>query len=244
MAQPASDRGQGERLDAAPLARTLGAGRRVGAGARDVGRHAARRSDAPTLILDSCSVRAKRAGDLPGPNPTDRGKQGTKYHVAVTGEGVPVACVATAANVNDTLVFERLFLAAFAVMARIETVFADTGSRRCSPTKATTPSVTASCAAASAPKLTSTSEGGRTARGWESGAGPSSAATPGCWRTSASPYATTGSASSSNPCSRPHAYSWLQAGSLVNCENRLLPRSIVWLLLIRDPADQCERSQG
>jgi transposase len=29
--------------------------------------------------------------------------------------------------VNDTLVFERLFLAAFAVMARIQTVFADKG---------------------------------------------------------------------------------------------------------------------
>ena len=28
----------------------------------------------PTLILDTCSVRAKRAGDLTGPNPTDRGK--------------------------------------------------------------------------------------------------------------------------------------------------------------------------
>ena len=64
----------------------------------------------PTLILDTCSVRAKRAGDLTGPNPTDRGKRGTKYHVAVTGDGIPVACVATAANVNDTLVFERLFL--------------------------------------------------------------------------------------------------------------------------------------
>jgi transposase len=81
----------------------------------------------PTLILDSCSVRAKRAGDLTGPNPTDRGKQGTKYHIATTGDGVPVACAATAANVNDTLVFERLFLAAFAVMARIATVFADKG---------------------------------------------------------------------------------------------------------------------
>ena len=40
---------------------------------------------------------------------------------------MPVACAATAANVNDTLVFERLFLAAFAVMARIRTVFADRG---------------------------------------------------------------------------------------------------------------------
>ena len=81
----------------------------------------------PDLILDSCSVRAKRAGELTGPNPTDRGKRGTKYHVAVTADGVPVACIATAANVNDTLVFERLFLAAFAVMARIRTVFADKG---------------------------------------------------------------------------------------------------------------------
>ncbi len=81
----------------------------------------------PDLILDTCSVRAKRGGELSGPNPTDRAKRGTKYHVAVDGDGVPVACVATAANVNDTLVFERLFLAAFAVMARIRTVFADKG---------------------------------------------------------------------------------------------------------------------
>ena len=82
---------------------------------------------APDLIVDSCSMRAKRRGDLTGPNPTDRGKQGTKYHVAVDGDGVPVACMATAANVNDTVLFERLFLAAFAVMARIRTVFADGG---------------------------------------------------------------------------------------------------------------------
>ncbi len=81
----------------------------------------------PDLILDSCSVRAKRGGDLTGPNPTDRAKRGTKYHVAVDGDGVPVACAATAANVNDTLAFERLFLAAFAVMARIRAVFADKG---------------------------------------------------------------------------------------------------------------------
>ena len=90
----------------------------------------------PTLMLDTCSVRAKRGGDLTGPNPTDRGKRGTKYHSAPMGDGVPVACAATAANINGpkgnagrryTLVFERLFLAAFAVMARLQTVFADKG---------------------------------------------------------------------------------------------------------------------
>ena len=39
----------------------------------------------PDLILDSCSVRAKRGGDLTGPNPTDRGKHGSKYHARWTG---------------------------------------------------------------------------------------------------------------------------------------------------------------
>jgi transposase len=81
----------------------------------------------PGLILDTCFVRARRVGELTGPNPTDRAKRGTKHHVAADGDGVPVACAATAANVNDTLVFERLFLAAFAAMARIRTVFADKG---------------------------------------------------------------------------------------------------------------------
>jgi transposase len=81
----------------------------------------------PDLILDSCSVRAKRGGDLTDPNPTDRAKRGTKYHTAVDGDGVAVACATTATNVNDTLVFERLFHAAFAATARIRTVFADRG---------------------------------------------------------------------------------------------------------------------
>jgi len=47
--------------------------------------------------------------------------------VAVTGDGLPVACATTAANVNDTVLLERLFLMAFAVVARIRTVFADKG---------------------------------------------------------------------------------------------------------------------
>ena len=40
---------------------------------------------------------------------------------------MPVACAASAANVNDTVLFERLFLTAFAVVTRIRTVFADKG---------------------------------------------------------------------------------------------------------------------
>jgi transposase len=79
----------------------------------------------PDLSLDSCSVRARRGGDGTGPNPTDRAKRGTKDHGGVEGDGIPLACAATAANVHDTFVFERLFLAAFAVMARLRRVFAD-----------------------------------------------------------------------------------------------------------------------
>src|SRR3954447_26627148 len=116
VAQPDGDRRQGQRFDR-HLEQWAGIGVLAQVHAVLVGML---RGDP---ILDTCSVRAKRGGDLT--DPTDRGKRGTKYHIA--GDGVPVACAATAANVNDTLVFERLFLAAFAVMARIRTVFADKG---------------------------------------------------------------------------------------------------------------------
>ena len=43
------------------------------------------------------------------------------------GDGVPVACAATAVNVTDMLVFKRLFLTACAVIACIRRVFADKG---------------------------------------------------------------------------------------------------------------------
>ena len=46
---------------------------------------------------------------------------------ASDAESCSVTTGPTAPNVNDTLVFERLFLAAFAVMARIRAVFADKG---------------------------------------------------------------------------------------------------------------------
>jgi transposase len=53
-------------------------------------------------------LRAKHGGDLTGPNPTDRGTRGTKYHVVVSTEGWPLGAVASAANVNDTERFPEL----------------------------------------------------------------------------------------------------------------------------------------
>src|SRR3954449_11056657 len=84
------------------------------------------------------------------------------------------------------------------------------------------PSTTATSAASSALSHRSINVVARTDPDWASAAGRSSAATPGCWRTSASPYATTGSTSSCSRCFRPHAYSWLQTASPDNSENRLL----------------------
>jgi transposase len=60
------------------------------------------------VVVDSCSVRAKRGGELTGPNPTDRGKAGTKYHVVVSTDGIPLGTIPSAANVHDTRLFPHL----------------------------------------------------------------------------------------------------------------------------------------
>jgi len=58
--------------------------------------------------LDSISIRAKRGGEHTGPNPTDRGKAGSKYHVLVDRQGVPLAVQLSAANVHDSKFLEPL----------------------------------------------------------------------------------------------------------------------------------------
>ena len=79
------------------------------------------------IVVDSCSVRAKHGGDLTGPNPTDRGKPGTKYHLAVSTDGLPVAAVVSAANVPDTVLFPELLRLAQVACASIARVYADAG---------------------------------------------------------------------------------------------------------------------
>jgi transposase len=41
-------------------------------------------------------------GAQTGPNPTDRGKQGSKRHVVSDGNGTPLALIQTGANVHDS----------------------------------------------------------------------------------------------------------------------------------------------
>jgi hypothetical protein len=43
-----------------------------------------------------------------GANPVDRGKPGSKIHLACDGGGLPLAAVVTAANVSDTTMFQAV----------------------------------------------------------------------------------------------------------------------------------------
>ncbi|MFD7841515.1 IS5 family transposase [Nocardia sp. NPDC059764] len=54
-------------------------------------------------VIDAASVRAKKGGDLTGPNPVDRGKSGSKIHVLSDGAGIPLAVCVSAANTTGTI---------------------------------------------------------------------------------------------------------------------------------------------
>ncbi|MBA2597522.1 MAG: IS5 family transposase [Chloroflexia bacterium] len=51
--------------------------------------------------LDSVSVPGKKGGEQTGRNPTDRGKRGSKYHLVVDRNGIPLAVRLSAANTHD-----------------------------------------------------------------------------------------------------------------------------------------------
>jgi transposase len=51
--------------------------------------------------VDAAFAKAPLGGEDTGPNPTDRGKSGSKHHVLVEGHGIPLAATTTAANVPE-----------------------------------------------------------------------------------------------------------------------------------------------
>jgi transposase len=53
------------------------------------------------VVIDSTMVPAPGGGDATGPNPTDRGKSGTKHTLLVDGTGVPLALRTSGANTSD-----------------------------------------------------------------------------------------------------------------------------------------------
>src|SRR4051812_48102732 len=58
--------------------------------------------------LDAASLPAKAGGEHTGPNPTDRGKSGSKRHIVVERQGIPLAVLLSAANVHDSTLLEDL----------------------------------------------------------------------------------------------------------------------------------------
>jgi transposase len=68
-------------------------------------------------------------GDLTGANPVDRGKQGSKLHLVSECGGLPLSVILSAANANDSTMFE-------AVLDDIPAMRMPTGRRRRRPVKA------------------------------------------------------------------------------------------------------------
>src|SRR6185503_12064835 len=61
------------------------------------------------LSADGAMTKAPLGGEKTGPNPTDRGKTGTKRSLLTDGRGVPLGLVAAGANVNDHKVLPSTF---------------------------------------------------------------------------------------------------------------------------------------
>jgi transposase len=51
--------------------------------------------------IDASFAEAPEGGEETGPNPTDRGRSGSKHHVMTDAQGIPLAATVTAANVNE-----------------------------------------------------------------------------------------------------------------------------------------------
>jgi hypothetical protein len=115
------------RLDPAPPVARMARHRRAGAGPCRAAAHGPSRNRRPGVGRDRRQLQrpgqARRRVDRAEP----RGKRGTKYHIVVTSDGLPLGAVASAANVHDTKMFPELLRLALVVGARIARLLADAG---------------------------------------------------------------------------------------------------------------------
>ena len=76
------------------------------------GRTRPARRTGPAGLVAGQSRLGQRAGEkggaLTGPNPTDRGKRGTKYHLLVDATGLPLNVAVSAANRHDSMLVEPI----------------------------------------------------------------------------------------------------------------------------------------
>jgi hypothetical protein len=120
---------------AAGVARSRG----VGAAARGIARPPGR--GRPGRLVEGVLGLGERArprgGKKTGPNPTDRGKRGSKRHLVVDRRGVPLAVIHTAANVHDSKALEEV-IDTIAPIRRPRGRGRGSARRSCTPTRATT----------------------------------------------------------------------------------------------------------
>ena len=62
-------------------------------------------------IIDGTSCKAPEGGEDTGPNPTDRGKSGSKHHVLTEANGIPLAVRITAFDLPDVVPVMRMLTA-------------------------------------------------------------------------------------------------------------------------------------
>jgi IS5 family transposase len=79
-------------------------------------------------VVDAASLRAKKRGAHPGPNPVDRGKRGSKLHLLTDAFSLPLAVAVSGANTHDSNALQPLVCAIPAVTSR-------RGPRRRKPAK-------------------------------------------------------------------------------------------------------------
>ena len=82
----------------------LAGGRRLGPPAPGIARAPARRrhTGLDESLVGQRVRSSQKGGATTGPNPTDRGKPGTKRHVVVDGHGTPLGLTLSPANRNDS----------------------------------------------------------------------------------------------------------------------------------------------
>jgi transposase len=81
--------------------------------------HAAARIDWSAVCLDASHIRAKKGGPGTGPSPVDRGRPGSKHHIACDSAGIPLAVITTAGNVPDISAAQDLVEAIPPVAGRV-----------------------------------------------------------------------------------------------------------------------------
>ena len=89
---------------------------------------ASRRRRGPRYYcIDSTQVKNQYGRDCVGPNPTDRGRKGTKLSVLVDDRGVPIALACFGANISDFRTVEDTFDKKKLPLRPRRTLYADKG---------------------------------------------------------------------------------------------------------------------